>query len=29
MQNRAIVAGDGKFSDEFSPLAVHLYRIAK
>jgi hypothetical protein len=28
-EGRTIVADDGKFIDEFGPLAVHLYRIGK
>jgi hypothetical protein len=28
-ENRQIVAGDASFTDEFGPLAVHLYRIEK
>jgi len=28
-ENRRLVAEDGKFTDEFGPLAVHFYRIDK
>jgi len=28
-EGRSIVAEDGKFTDEFGPLAVHLYRVEK
>jgi hypothetical protein len=28
-EGREIVAEEGKFTDEFGPIAVHLYRIRK